>query len=480
MDTSPELFGVPVGIIMDAVHGGIPVFEHEKAVLRDPLVQRLRHVSQTSLLSTVFPTATHTRFGHSLGAMHVAGRLIKSIVRAYFRDRHIDRIDSDSAQAVRYLFYSFRLAALLHDTGHAPFSHQFERSPSVDKILKNPSTFSALWAGVTTSYYQAPPTKLTHEDYSVRCAHEILNRINLPIEARDVIAIMDKTSIQPTERFCASAEKVVKALLGSRGASGKHWPHVLTWLRTMLSGELDVDRMDYMLRDSYFSGCEYGIYNLDHLLSTLRIGYDNKGWVGLAIHEKGLGALEDFVYSRFQLYSQLYSHKTAVGFSRLLDEAILEAAKGKDVKRMLTDISAFVHFTESFLWEQFHRIARESDRSASARLIRRDGLEFICSERDLVEKERQDLLRRLEEEHGPTTWKESDSKFSKICPAFDSILVLVRPGRGKTRRRYLASIGRRSAFFDKFRDGTITHFYKDPFVREGTTPEPVTSGASGG
>ena len=79
------------------------------------------------------------------------------------------------------------------------------------------------------------------------------------------------------------------------------------FFKTLISGELDVDKMDYLLRDSFHSGCKYGIYNLDHLLSTIRFGaLKNPPWLGLAITEKGVGALEDFVYSRFQLYQHLY------------------------------------------------------------------------------------------------------------------------------------------------------------------------------
>lgn len=141
-----ELFGIPDQLVMDPVHGGIPFFPHEELVVNHPLFQRLRWIVQNDITSIVFPGATHTRFQHSLGAMHIAGRLWKSMVRGYLADPKItrsSRITQEQGDSIRYFYFCIRLAALLHDTGHFPFSHQLEASSGIKKIFARTSNIQA-------------------------------------------------------------------------------------------------------------------------------------------------------------------------------------------------------------------------------------------------------------------------------------------------------------------------------------------------
>ncbi len=449
------LFGIPCSVIMDPVHGGIKIHPHEKAVIDHPLFQRLRHVTQTSLLSGVFPGCTHTRFEHSIGTMQVAGKVFRNLLRSYLRGQKFEIILEQARGTLQALYYCFRLAALLHDTGHAPFSHQLEECSAVKEILCPPKeVLDSLWDNQNwREIYKYTPDRLEHEHYSVRCAAKILadvsERFNLPIEARDALSIMDKTSVNVSDSIKSGLKPLAKAFGISLNEFCKS---VFDLLRSLISGELDVDKMDYMLRDSYYSGCKFGLYSLDHLISSLRIGFDDN-WIGLAIAEKGLGAMEDFVYSRFQLYSQIYSHKTAVGLSWLLDEAVSEVMREREqqVKDFLTKIEKFELFFESFFWECFREIAERFPNSACGRLLRREKLNYVDSAVNFPDS----FAKRMSED---SVIIESKSKFSKICLSYDRIRVLAGP---KGSRR-LGTLSQHSDFFEKFKDTRLVHVYEKP------------------
>src|SRR3954465_3833252 len=106
-----ELFGIPDQLVMDPVHGGISFYSHEKRVIDHALFQRLRWIVQNDITSMVFPGATPPRFQHSIGAMHIAGRVWKSIVRGYLADPKITRTEAISAEqqsAIQYLYFCIR------------------------------------------------------------------------------------------------------------------------------------------------------------------------------------------------------------------------------------------------------------------------------------------------------------------------------------------------------------------------------------
>ena len=116
MATETEMFGHPSSILMDPIHEGIPLYAHERACIDHQLFQRLRWIVQNDITSFVFPGATHTRFQHSIGAMHIAGRLFKSIVQQHISERSLTpsfSVDETNRKSINYLFYCLRLAALM-------------------------------------------------------------------------------------------------------------------------------------------------------------------------------------------------------------------------------------------------------------------------------------------------------------------------------------------------------------------------------
>ncbi|WP_148862911.1 HD domain-containing protein [Marinobacter fonticola] len=476
-----DLLGAYDKLIMDPVHGGIPLYRHEIQVIDHPLFQRLRNICQNDILSLVFPGATHSRFLHSIGVMHVGGRMFRSMINAYLRERQLSSqvsLTMTQLDAIDYLAKIIRLACLLHDSGHSSFSHQFTQARRIKELMARPSRFEDLWQGIDIQgIYAAPPEELEHEHYSVRVAYDVLNSVDLAgagLHRDDVLGIMETTNVTPSKTFCQHAETFWSFIAGPDANAGAlqdtSTPRlVMDLLSSIVSGEIDADRADYMLRDGFHSSVTIGGFNLDHLLSNLRFGWTvEEPWLGLAITHKGLGALEDFVYSRYQMYRKVYAHKTALGFDWLLREAINEVLEDPDtfdwVDLCLSRMDHFAELTDNFFWEAFRRKARQQPKSYSKCIVDRIKLDHLDTLENLnasgQQAHCQHLADSLETQVSEVVTCTMRARFSNIQDNFNGIKVLVR--EPVTGTRHLRRITDVSAFFTKFGDGTITHFYRRP------------------
>jgi uncharacterized protein len=246
-------------ILRDPVHGLIAFDSPEEQtvvrLLGTAEVQRLRRVRQLGVASLAFPGAEHTRFAHAVGTAHVMKRLV-----ARLRD-----VQGDLPPWQRLSFAHARdalAAALLHDLGHGPFSHLFE---------------------------EAMPRVGPHESWSSRI---ILDR---------------KTEVG---RALAAEDPEMPA----RVARLVHGQHELSYLARAVSGTLDVDRCDYLLRDAHGTGVPYGRYDLDWLLRSLRFAplANDPSPPSLAIDgAKGIVSIESFLLARLFMFQQVYFHKAA-------------------------------------------------------------------------------------------------------------------------------------------------------------------------
>ncbi|MFT7372308.1 MAG: HD superfamily phosphohydrolase [Oleiphilaceae bacterium] len=475
-----DLLGAHHKLIMDPIHGGIPLLTHEVLIVDHPLFQRLRFICQNDILSLVFPGATHSRFLHSIGTMHVGGRIFNTMIENSLKNRArqgISGVPSNTLEAISFFKRLVRCACLLHDSGHSSFSHQFNRTPTIKKILAQPRRFEKLWHGIDFSkIYTDIPTKLEHEHFSVRAAYQILSDIPqsaLKIPIADILSLMDTTQVTPSSIFAQHAEDLWPLIHTDNTAQqpspsgfAKKLQHLLA---SLVSGELDADRADYMLRDGFHSSVTIGGFNLDHLLSNLHFGWcPQTEWFGLAISHKGLGSLEDFVYSRHQMYRQVYAHKTAQGFDWLLraaiDEVMTQDVILDFVTKGLSDIQSFKHLTDSYFWEAFRQYAETHIKSYSQCILERIKMPHLASRENLSTEEEQHYLVFLAKEHDlPKESLVSSSitaRFTKIRDDYSGIKVLLTDHQSKNPS--LRLISNTSQFFGKFTDERITHFYINP------------------
>lgn len=253
--------------IRDPIFGFITINEWEREIIDHWAFQRLRRIKQLALTDMVYPGATHTRFEHSLGVMHIATQMFDSIVEknADFLKSELNFTDA-GFQRDRVLV---RLASLLHDVGHAPFSHAGEEVMPI-----NPAT--------------GKPYK--HEAYSEAVIRYLM---------RDVIE-----DHPLNQNYHIKADDVADFLAGKPSVQRS-----LLW-RSLISGQLDADRADYLLRDSHHIGVEYGKYDLKRLLVTLTVGYDENGEPVLAVEEGGWHAAEGLILARYMMFTQVYFQHT--------------------------------------------------------------------------------------------------------------------------------------------------------------------------
>lgn len=463
-------------LIMDPVHGGIPLNDLEIAVIDHPLFQRLRNICQNDILSLVFPGATHSRFLHSIGCMHVGGRMLKSISEPFLKSEVDQLINDRHMSAYAYFYRVVRLACLLHDVGHSSFSHQFTHSKTISQLMSVPEGLKTLWEGTDVKATKSPDS-LEHEHYSIRSAFQILNDIkscDLGVIAEDVLSIMEDSFFRPSETFNNHANILWEVLkpenINQEISSEQVCELTRQLLSSIISGEIDADRADYMLRDGFHSSVSIGSYNLDHLLKNLRVGVNiEEPWMGLSITRKGLGVLEDFVYSRHQMYCRVYGHKTSIGFDLVLRKAIDEVLDQPEifeyVRDSLMDLSEFRHLTDNYFWEEFRRYSRRNPESYARCLIDRIKLKHIESEENLTEEEinqkLDDIADKLQISPDRIVHGTIKAKFSKIESSYDKIRVVETDPY--TKQKSLVKISEASTFFEKFQDHRITHFYVKPF-----------------
>lgn len=489
---SAEIFGTPTKRIMDPVHGSIPIFSHEQRIIDDPLFQRLRHIFQNDVVFLVFPGAKHDRFLHSVGTMHMISQLFSTIIASYFSGKD-SLINADQKESIQYLHSCLRLAALLHDTGHCPFSHQFEHADAIKQVF-NPELFTKLWEGHDYStFYKEKINHISHEHFSVRISYELLSKQDIPnltkCNIEDILFFLETTECKPSDRLIHHSKNLINFFvpafesLVALESLDSIMNSFLKFLKSFISGEFDADKMDYILRDSYFSGCPYGKYNKDHLTNSLRVGYElyfsnpdslptksisNSSIFdiefSLAIYEKGVGALEDFIYARYQLYLELYNHKTVSGFRKLLsvalDEVLSEADIKMEISEKLSNLNKFINFTDTFFWEKFRFYSEQNPNSACRMLVNRNKLKYVGRRVNEESSEIEKLCRRLSNSRSKKVdfWK-SNIKFSKINEYYNTIKVLIKQDDNSLGLKKLSKV---TDFFEKFQRKEVFHLFEIP------------------
>ena len=330
--------------IRDPIHGSLTVSDEETRVIDSRTFQRLRHVRQLGFGDLAFPGATHTRHAHSLGAMHVASRLFDAITSR-----------SELPAATRERFRAaVRLAVLCHDIGHMPLSHASESIAPPRAALRLPS-----WMG------GAAEGQASHEDFTAK----------LLIDS-SLSGLIDETyakhGITPTLVASLVTGQLPPGAVGFV-EGGVDWAPVL---RAIVSGELDADRMDYLLRDSFYTGVNYGRYDLEWILQNLS-AVERDGKAVLALSKAAIFAFEDFLLSRYHMFLSVYFHHTSVSFDWMLRRYYEEAPGEFEIP---ADPEAFLACDDMTL----HLTLRRSKNRWAERIAQRRGFKRAAqfTERD--------------------------------------------------------------------------------------------------
>lgn len=261
-----NLFRENEKIIRDTVHGDILIEDKFLKVINTKEFQRLRRIKQLSVASIVFPSAEHTRFSHSIGTFFIMKKIINHLEEEFKKLRiTIPSRDKDMAL----------VSALVHDIGHGPFSHAFESL--ISKKQKS------------------------HEEWTI----EIITSKETEIHQK------------LCEEFDEDFPNEVASLIQKNPAPDYSKLNFLTMISTIISSQIDADRLDYLVRDSYNTGAKFGNIDIDRLISGLKMTIHNDSYT-LYLPQKYLNDVEEYLFSRYQMNKSVYYHPTKVEYEQLI------------------------------------------------------------------------------------------------------------------------------------------------------------------
>lgn len=368
--------------IRDPVHGSIYYSEAEVAVLDTAEYQRLRAIKQLGFAEFSFPGATHNRYLHSVGVAHLAGLAFDSIFRALPFSKSSTRLR---------LRQAFRLATLLHDVGHGPLSHTTEQvMPHVEALnvgVYQKNSRPELYRG----------RRANHEDYTIkyvtdsRIAETIKDRFPdlLPIH---VACLIDKALDCPDDFFMDN---------------GIDYRPILSQL---VSSELDVDRMDYLERDSMFCGTNYGKIDLEWIIQNMTAHLqDGKMYLGL--NRRALYAFDDFLISRHHMYLMVYFHHKSIIYEEMLNKYMTSP----DCTFVLpADIKEYTKYNDYKLHEHLASVSNPW----AQRVAQRRPFKVLLELHNTTENARAELCKKqLENEGIEVIWASSKTRLSKYHTA---------------------------------------------------------------
>ena len=245
--------------IRDPIHGLITLSQKEINLINTRAFQRLRRIRQLAMAFLVYPGTFHTRFDHSIGVTHIAGRICEQL-------KQLGKITAVECERIR-------LAALLHDIGHGPFSHVSEHLLDQHALKRTK---------------KGPTREKIHEKVTV-------DIIKNDSEICEALAIEER-------------QFVIEIIEGKTTRDFR---------RDIVSSDLDADKMDYLLRDSYFAGVKYGLYDLEKIIESCRV-HREKDESYLAISNEGIYALEQLLLAKLHMTQQVYRHRV-----RLISDAMI-------------------------------------------------------------------------------------------------------------------------------------------------------------
>jgi len=405
--------------IRDPIHGPISVTPAETAVIDSRYCQRLRSIKQLGFSELTFPGASHSRFLHSLGAMHLAGQAFDAV----FRDALW--MDCDNRSRFRQ---TLRLAALCHDLGHPPLSHASE------VLLPRLGNLAVPHLHVADRDQQASHEHLTLKLLLDSGLSPLLDGAcqHLGIEALHVAALLSE------DIRCDSSVFEV----GGRNVQGI--------LAALVSSELDVDRMDYLLRDSYFTGVSYGKFDVDWLIGHLTHHEGADGALHLALHERAIFTFDDFLLSRHHMFLMVYFHKKSVCYDHMLQQFY---GQFPDACAASADAETYVELDDPAVWRALRQ--HEGHSLWADGILRQQPLKLLAeTTQSSVPEPIGPLVQRLQAEGIPHLHVTSQGALSKYHPADHARAIYVRkqPPVGDACFVPLAEATR---LFERYADSTV-------------------------
>jgi uncharacterized protein len=367
--------------IFDPIHHFIELDDGEVELINARPLQRLRRLRQLGLAYLAFPAAEHSRFGHALGALAVGDRVLDSLRR---HDPEYFESTADFNEQRRLL----RASLVLHDVGHGPFSHACEA------VLGVP--------------------------------HESRTRAILGLP--EIAQALERIGVVPAD---------VLALI--TGDAATRYPV----LRELVSGpNLDADRMDYLLRDGYFTGVVSGRYDADQLIGSLRT-FEVAGDRVLGVDGRGVVALESFVLARYMMFSTVYFHHTTRQFERILHSALREVWPNP---RALDPIEEFLEWDDFRVFDALRSSPTPAARATRDRVTLYALVAEFNAERDLSTFEA--CYTALRERYGDAVWADAQEQLMHRLPlgvVSGEPTVLVRTHGGLIDAREASDLIRRVA-----------------------------------
>jgi len=360
-----------------------------------PAFQRLRRIRQLAWTDLVYPGAMHTRFEHSLGVLHVASRLFDAIV-----ERSSELLRSEltyTPEGLRRERTLVRLTALLHDIGHAPFSHAGE-----DLFpFEDPEDQNRFKAG---QIQEGEAKRFKHESYS---AAIIRTQLRDAIEKHPLNQNLELT-----------ADHIANLLEGNSQAG-----RAVLW-REIIAGQLDADRMDYLIRDSIHTGVDYGKFDWRRLVNSVALvpGGKDRG-LRLGVEEGGFHAAEGLVLARYFMFTQVYFHRTRVAYNIHLKNALSELLPGGVFPRPDgSDLEEYLRWDD---WRVLGLLASGGGGEHGRRLSTRDHFREVYHSPESPKPEDMVFLGKIRNELGGLLQAEETSETNGTRKSFKQLAASV-------------------------------------------------------
>lgn len=337
--------------VNDPIYGIISVNPIEDLVINSPLFLRLRDIKQLGMAYYIYPTATHNRFSHSLGVLYLVDKIFTTLQKKY-RGKYEDFLNDTALK-------NLRMAALLHDIGHFPFSHAMEFTNS--------------------EYISLNPPEYFFENHEELTTYLIKNSY--------IKDILSKDDNYKMETICALIQ-------------GKDTTNLI--LNNLIHWELDADRLDYLLRDSYFTGVSFGVIDYNYLIESFEIR-EEEGIPFLIINYKAARSIENILNARYSLNDRVYTHEIVSYYDFLIKKIVLKFSNlfiptymtdERKFKNIILseELNQFFEFSDTYI---FRELCKKYNKLKSKRILSNDLKKAILDFESLLLRKKNDYIYRF-------------------------------------------------------------------------------------